>query len=214
VIEGSRTAEEAYNLRFPGQYFDQETGKHYNYFRDYDPSLGRYAQSDPVGPSSSLNTYAYVGGHPLSALDDFGLMECSNLTCFGGLKSRRLISATRGNPSPWALENVHIEPINEPPYPPTGIAGKLPIGVNMGNELGSCMFARYRDIDEVYGIYRQFACLQVCTGDCGKAFSRWNIQEQQEDTEQRHRRERESFVKNFSAKIGALWCRQFLDGMR
>jgi RHS repeat-associated protein len=28
-----------YNLRFPGQYFDQETGTHYNYFRDYDPGI-------------------------------------------------------------------------------------------------------------------------------------------------------------------------------
>ena len=37
------------NLRFPGQYYDVETGKHYNYYRDYDPSVGRYLQSDPLG---------------------------------------------------------------------------------------------------------------------------------------------------------------------
>ncbi len=37
------------NLRFPGQYFDSETGLHYNYYRDYDPSTGRYIQSDPRG---------------------------------------------------------------------------------------------------------------------------------------------------------------------
>ena len=37
------------NLRLPGQYFDAETGLNYNYFRDYDPAIGRYIQSDPIG---------------------------------------------------------------------------------------------------------------------------------------------------------------------
>ena len=37
------------NLRFPGQFFDQGTGLHYNYFRDYDPPNGRYLESDPIG---------------------------------------------------------------------------------------------------------------------------------------------------------------------
>ena len=59
-------------LRLPGEYFDKETNLHYNYFRDYDPSTGRYGESDPVGLHGGLNTYGYGRADPLHYVDPTG----------------------------------------------------------------------------------------------------------------------------------------------
>ena len=61
------------NLRFPGQYYDVETGFYYNYRRDYESFTGRYLESDPVGFIGGISQYAYVGNSPLRFFDPRGL---------------------------------------------------------------------------------------------------------------------------------------------
>ncbi len=60
-------------FRFPGQYYDSETGLHYNYFRYYNPQTGRYITPDPIGLEGGINLFAYVAGNPLRWMDPRGL---------------------------------------------------------------------------------------------------------------------------------------------
>jgi RHS repeat-associated protein len=63
------------------KYFDAETGLHYNYFRDYDPEIGRYIQSDPIGLAGGINTYGYANQNPIMNYDPNGLTSlamCAN----------------------------------------------------------------------------------------------------------------------------------------
>ncbi|MGP4002869.1 RHS repeat-associated core domain-containing protein [Streptomyces sp. 8N706] len=70
-------------LRYPGQYFDPETGLHYNFNRYYDPDLGRYITPDPLGIAPAINHYAYVP-NPFTLADPLGLAGCEEDPTWGG----------------------------------------------------------------------------------------------------------------------------------
>jgi RHS repeat-associated protein len=70
-IDGGSSVE--MNVRFSGQYYDQETGLHYNWLRYQDPTTGRYLTADPIGLAGGINPYLYANANPLTFIDPYGL---------------------------------------------------------------------------------------------------------------------------------------------
>ncbi|MFE1574157.1 RHS repeat-associated core domain-containing protein [Comamonas odontotermitis] len=73
----SYAPEVTFNLRYPGQQWDEETQLSYNVNRYYGPQEGRYIQADPIGLAGGWNRFGYVGGNPLNGTDRLGLYESS-----------------------------------------------------------------------------------------------------------------------------------------
>ncbi len=78
-------------LRFPGQYADTETALNQNWLRDYDPSVGRYIESDRVGLLGGINTYAYANGNALRYSDSSGLLLGNPATFDAALERAGLV---------------------------------------------------------------------------------------------------------------------------
>ena len=80
-----------FNLRFPGQYYDEITKQHYNLNRYYNPEIGRYMEADPIGLEGGLNPYAYAGSNPVMNVDPSGLdlltMSSGDMAGFVGVSN-------------------------------------------------------------------------------------------------------------------------------
>jgi RHS repeat-associated protein len=95
-----------FNLRYPGQYFDQESNLHYNYHRSYHPGGGRYTQADPIGLDGGWNRYSYAELNPLEFTDPEGLQ--SKIT---GFTRHGLNQAINRGVSPGAMCDAVNNPI-------------------------------------------------------------------------------------------------------
>jgi RHS repeat-associated protein len=93
-------------LRLPGQYYDKESALHQNMSRDYDPSLGRYTRSDPLGLAAGPNNYSYVNSDPMSLIDPLGLWSTKAHNFFIGEFVREAMPQLAG-------QYGFIEKINE-----------------------------------------------------------------------------------------------------
>ena len=96
-----------FNQRFPGQYFDRETGLSYNRFRYYDPELGRYIKDDPIGTSGGPNEYTYSEATPTNSIDPSGLVVETGLDILSVfLSARQLIQCPSWANAGWLAADV------------------------------------------------------------------------------------------------------------
>ncbi|MRD46622.1 hypothetical protein GHT07_04995 [Caenimonas koreensis DSM 17982] len=101
------------NLRFPGQYYDAETGLFYNWHRHYCARCGRYIQSDLIGLDDGTNRFAYVSGRPLSNVDTNGLQAASAAAAAAGATGALGGMSGAGKdqsrlPADWAVPSPYL----------------------------------------------------------------------------------------------------------
>lgn len=112
---------EPQNLRFPGQYYDSETGLSDNWHRTYDPATGRYLQSDPIGLLGGINTYAYAYQNPLTFVDPDGQLAWVGTPAVAGA----VVGAVSGGVGAWGAGAT-----------PLGVAAGVATGAVVGGAAG------------------------------------------------------------------------------
>jgi RHS repeat-associated protein len=192
VVDGSSTI--VNNLRFPGQYFDTETGTHQNFWRDYDPTTGRYLQGDPVKFAGGMNFYIYALVSPLRYLDARGLLpDCHDIP----LPPNRPIRRRTGNTqnvrdgdeySRWKFRidfNPGVEPDagspdrNKPNAPPRPC---IALSVGTLVIVREYVFLRTGEEEVVYTRRVRRYCQEMRKDQCGNSFLlRFDYETERED---------------------------------
>ena len=151
--DGNKTS---IRLRFPDQYADAESNLYYNHHWDYDPNLGRYIQSDPIGLLGGMNTYTYVGNNPVNYIDPLGLSSSgcdvngcwvqeqqntcpSGWTCVSGEDAKKLFG---GN-------DVYVNPYTPPEFDKTNIS------ITIDVKIKSCEAADQAAFDKMKAAMQQ-----------------------------------------------------------
>jgi RHS repeat-associated protein len=110
-------------IRFQGQYFDHETGLHYNRFRYYDPGIWRFIPKDPIGFKGGINVFQYAPS-PVEWIDPFGLVSHPNNSMATTSPSHRyvIVDTTTGE--------LHKTGISSKPLNQNGTSGRANQQVN------------------------------------------------------------------------------------
>jgi RHS repeat-associated protein len=138
-------------LRLPGQYFDKETNLHYNYFRDYDPGIGRFVQGDPIGLAGGVNTFAYAVPNPLGTIDPLGL-QADPLLGIGSEQAATFFTMTTfaaAQRTYTVHEAVEAGSLFRSVTAPSIIAGGIPYVLQMGGQAAVVTGVACRALPEV-----------------------------------------------------------------
>jgi RHS repeat-associated protein len=203
---GQPTGSLSYNLRFPGQYYDAETGHNYNYLRDYDPTTGRYAESDPIGLNGGINEYRYAYANPVIYLDPMG--TCTQIFCIGTYSDS--LKSTLVDPGRWALINVHEEPDQLPQG--GGLLRDTGLSQASGMAVAVCFFSKTRTYRDEYTRTFTGHCLERCADCGGNSHLQWTSYTKVENFSE-ERREREQQIAHVSAYVPFLRCLELLSGL-
>ena len=117
AIESLPINEIEQNLRFQGQYFDSETGLHYNTFRYYDSEVGKYISHDPIGLLGGINLYQYAP-NPVSWLDPLGWITYNTMPAIDGFQKHHIIPQQLSNHAAMQAGEVNIHKLSNIIYLP------------------------------------------------------------------------------------------------